>query len=139
MVLVYPIGVPLFYAWKLYAARQYLNPGVGQNKLVNTNCVRYVKSEKLGDDGERISVEWGYVVENTEVEGDNKPAGSLKEAMVKHKDQGGEVIRLDVEAAELSISLRSEIEQTNPNVKGLSFLYSSYEPRCWWFEVFVTS
>ena len=65
---------------------------------------------------------------------------SQRSCVVRHKDQGAELFRLDVaSAAELSISLRSEIEQTNPNVKGLSFLYSSYEPRCWWFEVFVTS
>jgi len=136
--LIYPLGIPLFYAWKLYAARKELNPGVGQTKLVNTKCVRYVKSEEFDDKG-GTSVKYGYVVGNTGAESDKKVAGVLKAALVEHKDQMAEIIRLDANgAAELSIFLRTEIERVNPGVKGLSFLYSSYEPRCWWFEIFET-
>ena len=137
--LIYPLGIPLFYAWKLYAARKKLNPGVGQTKLVNTKCVRYIKSEEFGGEGERTSVEYGYVVGNTGEESDKKAAGVLKAALVEHKELMAEIIRLDVDgAADLSIFLRTEIERVNPGVKGLSFLYSSYEPRCWWFEIFET-
>ena len=49
--LVYPFGIPAFYAWKLVKARERLDPGVGQKQLVNTKVVRCVVDEVEGKDG----------------------------------------------------------------------------------------
>jgi hypothetical protein len=37
-----------------------------------------------------------------------------------------------------SIRLRKEYQETDPDLKSLAFLYESYEPQCWWFEVAET-
>jgi hypothetical protein len=37
-----------------------------------------------------------------------------------------------------AIRLRNEFEEHDPDVKRLHFLYASYEPSCWWFEVAET-
>jgi hypothetical protein len=39
---------------------------------------------------------------------------------------------------EEAIRLRTEFEEHDPDVKRLAFLYASYEPSCWWFEVAET-
>jgi len=50
---------------------------------------------------------------------------------------GGEVYSLDEEGAMVeSLRRREEIEEEKKSIKRLSFLYESYEPNCWWFEVF---
>jgi hypothetical protein len=52
-----------------------------------------------------------------------------------------EVLRDSVsekKAKELALSKRAQIEVAHPHVKRLSFLYSAYSPKYWWFEVFET-
>jgi len=140
--LIYSLGIPALYVWKLMAARKNLNPGVGQRKLLNTKAVRYIKREEENEDG-KFDREYGYVLGNTGSSRRGSGAGNvnLKLAMQKLKVEGKkpELIRLDEKMAkEIAIKLREDIEKTTPSVKRLSLLYSSYEPRCWWFEIFET-
>jgi hypothetical protein len=39
---------------------------------------------------------------------------------------------------EEALARRKENEENNPTLKALSFLYDSYEPKFWWFEIFET-
>jgi len=138
---IYPIGIPTFYAWKLIAAKSKLDPGVGQKKLVNTKAIRYVEEEKEGVDS-KLKAQYGYVLGRTATSKEEGTGSvNLRLALQKLKAEGKkpELIRLDEGMAmEISVWLREDIESTTPSVKSLSFLYSSYEPRCWWFEIFET-
>ena len=42
------------------------------------------------------------------------------------------------EGLEEALKRRAVLQESNPKVRRLKFLYNSYEPRCWWFEVFET-
>ena len=39
---------------------------------------------------------------------------------------------------EKALEEREKLEESDPRLKALSFLYGAYEPRCYWFEVFET-
>jgi hypothetical protein len=41
-------------------------------------------------------------------------------------------------ALEKALEERANNEANNPTLKALSFLYSSYQPKYWWFEIFET-
>jgi hypothetical protein len=41
-------------------------------------------------------------------------------------------------ALEEALATRKENEEMNTTLKALSFLYDSYEPKFWWFEIFET-
>jgi hypothetical protein len=41
-------------------------------------------------------------------------------------------------ALEHALKKREENEEKDKTVKALSFLYGSYEPKFWWFEIFET-
>ena len=56
MALLYPLGIPLQYIWELYKTKGDINPGVGQNRMVNTKVVKY----KITIDNESTTV--GYIV-----------------------------------------------------------------------------
>ena len=75
-ILIYPIGVPLFYITILYKNRRNLNPGQDEFQEL-TSCT-------------------------------------------------------DEEALEWALTERMVIEQKNPSVLRLSFLYSEYEPKYYW-------
>jgi len=49
-------------------------------------------------------------------------------------------LELKSEAAgqEKALEEREKLEEADPRLKALSFLYGSYEPQCYWFEVFET-
>ncbi|GMI32420.1 hypothetical protein TrCOL_g8025 [Triparma columacea] len=47
-------------------------------------------------------------------------------------------LRNEEEGMKKAIEKRKELEELHPHVKRLSFLYSSYEPQCYWFEVVET-
>jgi hypothetical protein len=55
--------------------------------------------------------------------------------------KAGQIGKEDVNmntALEKALEERAENEANNPTLKALSFLYSSYEPKYWWFEIFET-
>jgi len=41
-------------------------------------------------------------------------------------------------ASKGALEVREMNEEKQKNLEALSFLYSSYEPKYWWFEVFET-
>ena len=41
-------------------------------------------------------------------------------------------------ALEKALEVRAEHEKTDPELRALTFLYESYEPKFWWFEIFET-
>ncbi|GMH85372.1 hypothetical protein TrST_g857 [Triparma strigata] len=42
------------------------------------------------------------------------------------------------EALEKALEVRTEHEKTDPELRALTFLYESYEPKYWWFEILET-
>ncbi|GMH93148.1 hypothetical protein TrST_g13736 [Triparma strigata] len=44
----------------------------------------------------------------------------------------------DAKALKEALNMREEYEKNDPDLKALSFLYGSYEPKFWWFEIFET-
>jgi len=44
----------------------------------------------------------------------------------------------DKQALKQALEEREKFEEEDPGLKALSFLYGSYEPKFWWFEIFET-
>ena len=45
---------------------------------------------------------------------------------------------LPKDAHDMSVEERAQIEEANPSLKSMRFLYENYQPKFWWFEVFET-
>jgi hypothetical protein len=58
----------------------------------------------------------------------------LKAGQVEKENEEGRRRGLLEEA----LAKRKENEEKNPTLRALSFLYDSYEPKYWWFEIFET-
>ena len=77
-------------------------------------------------------------------DGFDSVSASKIEVFINKREKDGEegwkhVQTMDIEEAlHCSLFLRSQREEMNPSLRQLKFLYETYEPRCWWFEVFET-
>ncbi|GMI11479.1 hypothetical protein TrLO_g5191 [Triparma laevis f. longispina] len=122
MGFVYPIGIPLLYYIQLRNAQRktYLDPG--QKALVNT------KAWKRQDSNNKVKVEFQMNQGEAEPPPGEEGWGAWEviESMTEE------------EAMQCAIYFRSVLEEKHVQVKRISFLYSAYEPWCYYFEVIET-
>ncbi|GMI45467.1 hypothetical protein TrCOL_g8538 [Triparma columacea] len=150
MVIVFPVGIPVAYLILMYNQRLDIDPG--QNFLLGKRTAKRFdvktrlwsfmehKQKKKKKTRKLFCKTLKWVVADGFV--DFSP--SEVQQFIKKKEQEGEigwtmVETMDgVEAMWCALFLRSKRETENPSLRQLQFLYETYEPRCWWFEVFET-
>jgi len=144
MAFIFIGGIPMWYMHLLWRQRFDLNPG--QDELVGHRTMKYYDTETKS---------WVFLNMMKKENGkERKPGDKLvifeeKDIWDEHKkrvEEEGEDAKKwiivesmsDEEALFCAIYHRTLLEEKNPDLKRLSFLYSDYEPRCWAFEVFET-
>ena len=157
MGIVFPLGIPLWYFYLLFQHRFELDPG--QLALRNEKSARawneaekvfeYMPRSELLPRGRkffgRIEVFKGLKPVTEEEVRKYVAVQNMKE---EEKSSKGEtttplkwkyISSLDEKGAKLcAIALRRYAIDQSPELKQLRFLYDSYEPSTYWFEVFET-
>lgn len=143
MAFIFIGGIPMWYLHLLWKQRYDLNPG--QDELVGHRTMKYYDMETKS---------WVFLNMMKKENGEERKHGDKlaifeeediwqqhKEIQKEGKDAEKWIIvesMSEEEAMHCAIYHRTLLEEKNPDLKRLSFLYSDYEPRCWAFEVFET-
>ena len=149
MGIIFVLGIPLGYLYLLWGQRFNLDPG--QDALVGQPTAKFFNKETRkwefmphnGNDLVDGRLLFWHVKRSPKKRWIRFKGGQIetfKKKKLEEEDQDWtHVESMDVEEAKLcALHIRSLREEEFPEVKQLAFLYDSYEPRCWAFEVFET-
>ena len=154
MVLVYPFGIPCLYMTLVYFHRHDIDPYLPQyrsedhKKAMKENCDLVKDAIKCLDDevkelemqsntkGQRVETKLADAREELK----HRKTGDRPGKGTKFTDgvywEGSKARSLDPATGTEAVEEAVLIRQDEGKLKYIEFLFDSYEPQCWWFEVY---